>query len=181
MIRRDFLQTNAQKVNVGATAADMAGAVVENRNPTGKTGGRICLGHYSYVWNNATDAVDGSGLVKYDSGEVINLVRVADSGGVLCRKGEGSGAYPYVIKKSDATELLHGLGENSLTVQSLSIMKVTDTDDAEELYRISLTIGTNRLAEIDTANQQCRPPSDKEENLQFCAINKFETIVRTNG
>ena len=86
-----------------------------------------------------------------------------------------------MIKKSDSTELLKGLGEDTLGVHSFEVNKITSGDDAEELYKISLTIGTNRIGEINTVNQQCKPPSDDEENIQFCAINKFETIARTNG
>ena len=112
-LRRDFLQANSQKINLGADSADMLGSVIEHKSASGKTGGRICLGYYSYVWNNAVDnAASRPDLVKYDSGEAINFVRVADSGGNLCRKTESSASkYPYVIKKSDSTELLKGLGE----------------------------------------------------------------------
>ena len=46
-LRRDFLQANSQKINLGADPADMSGNIIEHKSASGKTGGRICLGYYS--------------------------------------------------------------------------------------------------------------------------------------
>ena len=72
-LRRDFLQANSQKINLGADPADMLGSVIEHKSASGKTGGRICLGYYSYVWNDAVDdAASRPDLVKYDSDDSVD-------------------------------------------------------------------------------------------------------------
>ena len=30
-------------------------------------------------------------------------------------------------------------------------------------------------------NSSCKAPTEDDSNFEFCAINKFEMIVRTNG
>ena len=73
-IRRDFLQANAEKI-------DITGLRVPN-NSNWSTG-RLCLGSHSYVWNNPKYLDDpsllgGNSLFKVD-GNPVNLVRVVDA------------------------------------------------------------------------------------------------------
>lgn len=187
-LRRDFLQSNSQKLNIDAKPSDVVGGVVLTRNAAGKTvSGRLCLGYYSYVWNAAEALTTNDkqpGLVVYDSGEPVNFVRVIDVGGNMCVRSGVSEKYPTVVEKTNTTELLKAkntTAETTLLIYNLSVDKITTTNEPEELYRVKFTIGTNRLGEIDTVNQQCRPPGDGESNLEFCAINNFDMIVRTNG
>lgn len=188
MLRRDFLQSNAQKI------AKDDGHIIQVKTTDGTViNERICLGYYSYVWNRAdamaravSDNTVWQLLVKYDSVGThdtnINLVRVVDSGGNLCRKSGTPAVYPKVVDRDMATELLQSpTDENFLGIYDFYLKKITSADNSEALFALGFTLGTGRTGEINTADQSCKPPSDNESNMEFCAINKFETIVRTNG
>ncbi len=188
MLKRDFLQSNAQKI------ADDGGQVIQVKTTDGTVvNERICLGYYSYIWNRVDAIVRATGdnyiqqlLVKYDDADArdvaINLVRVVDSGGNLCRKSGTPAVYPKVVDRDIATELLQSpTDENFLGVYDFYLNKITSGDSSEALFALGFTLGTGRTGEINTADQSCKPPADDESNMEFCAINKFETIVRTNG
>ncbi len=140
-------------------------------------GGRLCTGTYTYVWNIGKAIAAGSPVNVYDNGEEeIRLARVKDNGGVYCLLANAT----EPIIKDDAVELLSG-GDVNLAIQSLSIEEIPSTFNVgQALYRIVLEIGTNdqdainqdvTLNSIDTS---CKPPSDDDSNLDFCAVNKFD-------
>lgn len=194
-IRRDFLQTDRRQVSaptVNSAVISITSGVGDNT----RTSGRFCLGGYSYLWNvppaneNApmNNAVVG---IRNATGPrtPINFVRVVDEGGNLCVRGAGpGGGYPIELPDRDlVTNLLKskevdGSSEVILGIYSITVSPVARASDSspEGLYRVGFTIGTSRTSEIDTANQTCRPPSDSG-SLEYCAVNNFEMIVRTNG
>ncbi len=175
-LRRDFLQANAQMISQGA-----GGAVI---NPPGVAGGRFCLGGFSYLWNLPTGVKAGDVVVDAH-GEPINFVRVTDSGGDLCQP-IAEGVYTNALDKdATITHLLKQPSSSSdigLAIHDLQVIPLTPVEsNSEALYRVEYIIGTSELSEINTANQRCRPPDHEDANDDFCAINNFEMIVRTNG
>lgn len=188
MLRRDFLQTDSRRI-VRPSAA--SSRVIRLSDPGQLISGRFCLGQYSYLWNDPwvldreTD-ISHSAIVRDASGQPINFVRVVDEDARLCE--QVSGHYPNSLAGyTSVTQLLKTrtsgeevvLGIHSFDVVALTYDSVTPRP--EGLYRVQYTVGTTRVSEINTSNQSCRPPSDTESNFQFCAINQFDTIVRTNG
>ena len=189
-IRRDFLQTNAAKISVPDGGSDKDPVVViEDSND--KIGGRFCLGQYSYVWNTAStlDKKDFSNTsVAYTTTTgtdktPVNLVRVDDKDGQLCQKDVSTSRYPNAIDSAASTQLLKPIDTDDvvIAVHDMSVTRMTDSDSSEQLYRIKFTLGTSATSEIDTLDGTCKPPDDAESNSDFCAINNFDMIVRTNG
>ncbi|OYX39816.1 hypothetical protein B7Z00_00115 [Candidatus Saccharibacteria bacterium 32-50-10] len=187
ILRRDFLQTDARSVSgSGGDRVIMISDTSQQRS------GRFCLGGYSYIWNtpqalSAERQSRGSasgGLVVDQSGEPISFVRVVDEGGALCQQNP-TGGYQLTLPTNDrVTHLLKRQSDSEvvLGVYSLSVSPVVLLPDSSEgLYRLKFTLGTSEVSEINTASQSCRPPSDSQANDDFCAINQFEMIVRTNG
>lgn len=175
MFRRDFLQANAGKINI-------TGLRVPN-NENWATG-RLCLGAHSYVWNNPKYLDDPSllgtnRLFKVD-GNPINLVRVVDADGGLCKR-DGSGRYPETVDMAKSSNLLRPIssGDGSIGIHNVTLEKITSDSSREALYRLTFTLGTSKMSEI--RNSSCKAPDEAESNFEFCAINKFEMIVRTNG
>ncbi|PID33139.1 hypothetical protein CR969_02250 [Candidatus Saccharibacteria bacterium] len=183
MLRRDFLQSNRDQI------VDVGGNIVITVNDGPAQSGRFCLGRYSYLWNSADTidnpaAVSSNPAVVYDdNGQPINFVRVIDENGSLCRQVDGK--YPNILSDpTRVTQILKTQSDQSdvvIAVHGVAIGLITDPADPEGLYSIRLTLGTSKQSEINTADQTCKPPSDSLANLDFCAINKFEMIVRTNG
>ena len=174
-IRRDFLQANANKI-------DSSGLRVPN-NSSWATG-RLCLGSHSYVWNNPRSLDDpsllGANRLFQVDGNPINLVRVVDADGGLCKK-DGSGNYPEMVDLAKSSNLLRSIssGDGSIGMHEVTLEKITSDDSREALYKLTFTLGTSKMSEI--RNSSCKDPSETDNNFDFCSINKFEMIVRTNG
>lgn len=175
MFRRDFLQANVGKINITGLR------VPNNEN---WTTGRLCLGAHSYVWNNPKYLDDPSllganRLFKVD-GNPINLVRVVDVDGGLCKR-DGSGKYPETVDMAKSSNLLRSIssGDGSIGMHNVTLEKITSDSSRESLYRLTFTLGTSKMSEI--RNSSCKAPDETDSNFEFCAINKFEMIVRTNG
>ncbi len=178
-LRRDFLQANQRKIVTDAVR------VPDNNN---WVSGRMCLGSYSYVWNNPKH-LDNPGMLGDSSlfrvdGRSVTMVRVVDPDGGLCKRS-ASGTYSNSETSTKVTHLLKPIqdGDGAIGIHGLSVKKVAPSsavDNSEEaLYRLVMTIGTSKMSELNHAG--CRPPADGESNAEFCAINNFEMIVRTNG
>lgn len=182
VLRRDFLQTNAKKITKNGS-----GYIITVSEGGNDINSRFCLGDYSYVWNyakvlNDTTLRSSSSIFKVGAAPA-NLIRVADPGATLCVK-TASGKYPTSVDADRVTHLLKQINKSSdsnLAIHRFSLEKSTSADSSEALFKAGFVIGTSAISEIDTANQQCKPPTDKDSNIEFCAINRFEMIVRTNG
>ena len=184
-LRRDFLQTNANSIKFESTADE---PVISVRNGGEVVSGRFCLGQYSYIWNapdvlNDSTRWSSSGIVKADGApSPVTFVRVEDANGALCEKSP-IGAYPATIAASARfTNLLKPITVDDvvIAIYDLKVMRITDAaGKPEQLYRIEFTLGTSETSEIDGTS--CKPPNDDESNMEFCAINNFDMIVRTNG
>lgn len=190
VMRQDFLQTNSRQISKNS---DDTLIITTNNIMDGVSkpiNRRFCLGSYSYIWNTP-EVIDNDGGAYDESAVVlsekpINFARVVDPNAILCEV-DASGKYlneldtfvdgvTHLLKMPDAD------GEVVLAVHSLQFLPVAVIDDQPEaLYRITMTIGTSKMSEINTADQSCRPPAEGESNFEFCAINQFDTIVRTNG
>ena len=185
-LRRDFLQANAGKISGNANLA-----VVMVQAGGADRSGRLCLGDYSYVWNVpkvvSGEVKSGAGIITEvggpHSGRPINFARVIDPDGMLCQKNETTGAYMSTVATDKVTHLLKPAGSNDvvLAIHQMKAARVAGDSGADSLYRLEFVLGTSQLEAVNTANGTCKPPADNSENLDFCAINSFEMIVRTNG
>lgn len=159
---------------------------------TSTTGGALCLGSYSYVWNNGTDiaaSAKAGQLIKYkNTSTPVRLAKVLDP-----QEAECSGSAISAPLQSDSTELLPvgtGNGYNGLALhrvgnaQALTITQIA-ADPSQALYQVDFSIGTddpsamNLGTTIQTSN--CKPPNDEQSNFNYCAINHFSFIVRAGG
>lgn len=151
-------------------------------NPGNTTdGGRLCTGVYTYVWNYGK-SLDNP-INKYDGiNSKIRFARVQDNGGKYCANQSLN------IKPSDATELLSSgsVGDRDLAIQSFAIESVaSDARIGQELYKISMEIGTNNresLAEaLNTMDTTCKPPIEVTTLQNFCAVNRFEFTAQAGN
>lgn len=190
MLRRDFLQTNAGLI--AAVPKGAADAVIKVQDAGNMVSGRFCLGGYSYLWNtphavNSTPTSTQGVVVTTTPGgteQPINFVRVVDSAAQFCTPLP-TGEYPTKIADTDnPTHLLKPQESTdvSLMLYEMNVMRVAQGGSSTEtLYAIDFVLGTGETRAINTTNQSCKPPNDAEANDEFCAINKFEMIARTNG
>lgn len=189
VMRRDFLQAKSSDIfkqpsGQNAYVTVSSGGVVY--------GGRICLGNESYVWNTARGLANPSSpkLAKQGGNKPINLIRMRDIGGQFCRPTSPSGDYLMNIPSDPGvTHLLRP--RNNDTVLALHDMKAiriaaASSDVDESLHRIEFTLGTSEGSDFyDNStvptSKTCRPPADNQSNAEYCAINFFQIVVRSNG
>jgi len=160
-------------------------------------GGRLCMGQYSYIWNyglalanqntnrnqysgpnTSGNVVTSGGVTRYE----ISLVKAPDAGGAYCVPN-GSGRYPN-INPSGAVELLR-TGDHALVLHNFTVRSVASGTDAlsgQQLYKLSYTLGTSKIAALDSTQTLCRGPGDPASDLNYCAINQFTIVLRVvNG
>lgn len=162
---------------------------------------RLCLGRYSYVWNEITDPAPGSTRTTTTvngATRPIRLMKVADSTQSYCTNPTATSVVPA---SENNIQLLGVEGNRELHVYKLNVTPLADADGdgatamlaatpaalsaGRGLYTISLTLGTGDLGQIDlTSDPQCRPPSaDTDPDAatragdEYCAINVFTTVV----
>lgn len=169
-------------------------------NPTAKRyvqnawGGRMCLGQYTYIWNygsalssvnsnrNQYSGPNTSGNIVKDSGGgtryEISLVKAPDAGGAYCVP-DVSGKYP-LISPTNAVELLR-TGDHSLVLHAFKVESNATSIDAvsgQQLYKITYTLGTDKLTAIKPDLTGCLPPSDPNSDLNYCAVEQFTLVLR---
>jgi len=189
VLRRDFLQTDRRKISVG----ESGGAIIQLRDGGNIYSGRFCLGDYSYLWNTAetldaftkgTLSASNKAVVRSSSGDIVNFIRVADSDGSLCRI-QADGRYKTEIDESNKVTHLakrQSGKEVVLAVHDIQVRPVVEANERPDgLYHLTFTLGTSSLSEINTVDKSCKPSGDDQSNAEFCAINQFNMIVRTNG
>lgn len=166
--------------------SDTGGRYVTFKDADGNlTGGRLCLGSSSYIWNDGKATKGGDiGPNKYlspNESSAIRFIKFADPGAEACVKNPVSGAYPS-IDKTLASELLNA-SELSLSVYNFKIASndtVNDERTGQRMYNISFLLGTDIKAMNNEATS-CRPPSDLDSDINYCSINEFNFVARAGN
>jgi len=148
-----------------------------------ESGGRLCMGSISYVWNYGTFLNSGTGPNQYAGGSTpVRFVRVSDPGGQLCLDSSTK------VNQSAATELLGGKDSLDLALHSFTIATsrtASDQPSGQQMYAISFTIGTNEQNALMTNDTQCVPPQTTsgsgESDWEYCAVNTFTIVVRAGN
>lgn len=189
-ISDDILRTT-----VSAGSITLANDYVQVPTSGAATGGRLCLGSYSYIWNYAKAlAVAGApNTTKYDipptgtaPTDPIRFVRVADPKGIYCDLNGIGGIANVNIQGTDvssAQELLKS-GDHELGIHEFRIVppvaSASDTGTRQQLFSIKMTIGTSKISAIDFSGAQpaCRLPGDPDSDLMYCDVQSFTIVVR---
>jgi type II secretory pathway pseudopilin PulG len=156
------------------------------------TGGRICTGQYTYMWNYARALEDNelAQLTHFDgSTEPIYFAKVKDPDQLYCQMSSDTQYAALIIATEDAvdsSELLKP-GERDLKVYQFNVALAENGQDAlsgQEMYAASFTIGAGRMSAVDDTdpeNVTCRPPADPASDPAYCAIQKFDLVIRAGN
>lgn len=142
------------------------------------SGGRLCVGNHSYVWNYLGEVEDTppTPLNKYSAGNTpISLVKVIDPDRSLCQDLTEN------INQADASELLFS-GDRNLVLYEFSVKSPSVTvSSSQALYAVDFKLGTSGTEIVNAVNKECKPPSESDQSREYCAINKFSIIVRAGS
>jgi prepilin-type N-terminal cleavage/methylation domain-containing protein len=142
-------------------------------------GGRLCLGRYTYVWNYGASIakVDGAPTLfnEYEDNSAVRFAKVNDPSGGLCENP----AQP--VQRADATEMLSS-GDRELVLHDFDITSSQqDPATGQALYAISIVIGTNDDAQLETNDRSCKPPASGVGQENYCSVNQFDIIARAGN
>lgn len=162
--------------------ASVANPLVPADTPYSGGLGRLCLGGYSYVWSTPSALADDTAPTYTGTTTPIVLARVADSGGTLCHT-DAAGKYSVDVPKNDTTVEMLPNDKGDYALRSLTLTKINNPSGDEVLYDITYVIGTNQEAAISTVGgqEQCKLANQTNNNYNFCAINRFELMIRAES
>jgi hypothetical protein len=158
---------------------------------TTSTGGRLCLGQYSYIWNFAKSYQDSQRAQYVNTAKnaegPIRFVKVPDGARKYCAP-QANGRY-LNIQESDTASTIELLkaGDRALSIHQLTMIPGTNTSDpatGQQLYNLSFTIGTGNVTALDLSNPEnitCLPPNSPDSDFAYCSVQKFNLVVRAGN
>ena len=160
------------------------------------SGGRLCLGSYSYVWNYAKTISSGAaGITKYvnntttgadESLNPIRMIKVADPGKTYCAKNALRNLTYTSVSVADqlkTSELLksgdHDLGIHSFVFNTPPASAV-DAVTGQQLYSINYVIGTSKISAMNATQTACLPANVANADPLYCNVQPFSLVVRAD-
>ena len=155
---------------------DDSPATATSRYVVRDTGGRLCIGRYTYVWSYGQAITSGTAVNRYNNdGSAVRFAKVSDPSGSLCTDPT------LAINRADASEMLT-IGDRDLVVHKFNVTSVArDTTTGQAIYAISMTLGTNDNEQLTTNFGSCKPPAEGRGKEDFCSVNQFDIIVRAGN
>jgi type II secretory pathway pseudopilin PulG len=175
------------ELNRGLAASDVASlATIYAPTPTG---GRLCLGQYSYIWNYAASYGNSQraqyvNAARNETGP-IRFVRVPDTSRKYCQVQTGSPQYLHIqnADTDSAVELLKA-GDRALSIHQFTLRLATNGADpatGQQLYNLSFTIGTGNVSALTADQSACLPPNSPNSDFAYCNVQKFDLVVRAGN
>ncbi|MBR3138691.1 hypothetical protein IKG38_01615 [Candidatus Saccharibacteria bacterium] len=166
--------------------------------------GAFCTGTYSYIWNSGYYFSDeyglsnGAVLTYSDDGdkkqiEGFKLLKVEDGSRAICASMVNESSYSLkstnefdvtdkLIIVDEPIDLLKGDVENDLAIYDLESAIPAESKSSQNLfYSVSFILGTVQGGiNIKASGNFCATQGELE-NMDFCAINKFNFAVQATG
>lgn len=168
------------------SASEAAGFSIDRDFKQTDAGGRLCLGRYSYIWNNkgANEANSDPSIVRYASGtKVVRLVKVPDPTRFYCTPN-ATGVLGNTIVAPDvnrAQELLpegdQRIGINEIRIVPSSV--VTDPTTLQTMFMFEYVVSNGRTSSMTEDQRACLGPSDPNSDLVYCTVVPFNIVLRT--
>lgn len=188
----DIQRTAAESASLNLTTDYVT--TTQSATPSVITGGRLCFGTYSYIWNyaRAIEKNDGSNkmnVTKFQSDPTreIHLLKVPDVARIYCTKN-ASGVLTYKTIRADntaakitdtsAAKELVASGDHALGINLFSMpaaQSTTDPTTREGLFNLSYAIGSGSTDAMATDQLSCLPDVD----LTYCSVQQFSIVLRT--
>ena len=157
---------------------------------TNVSGGRLCLGNYSYVWNTAkalqsTDPVLRNGLTRYasDTNKYIRFAKVPDSAQIYCQKSGANFVVPNIrLVDGAATQELLEPGEHNLGINKVTLLtpptSATNGLTAQTLFTLTYVIGSGDINTMDATQTACKAPGVLGSDISYCNVQEFTIVFR---
>lgn len=152
-------------------------AIPNTANPTG---GRLCLGTYSYIWNYGDSLSSGDvGKNSYkDSTDKLRFIKISDQNKSFCTN---LSSQPL---KSSSTEMLNSF-DRPLVFYDFKITSPLETNvdnsTGRRAYYIEIVIGTSDPNMINLETNKCKTPDQAGSNVDVCVSKIFSVNILSGG
>lgn len=151
----------------------------------------ICFSNFSYVWNTGAEIASSPppSLIHYSgagplNGAIVRLAKVNDPSRSMCAvpKPQVPAALATELLPSDSSS---GTSYGGIAIQDTITANQIASDSLQAIYKVSFILGTNDQSALDRGKlnfaqaPSCKPPTDTD--LAYCAVNKFEFLIRAGG
>ena len=130
-----------------------------------------------------------------EEGGYVRLLKVEDDRRAVCASKLKDNAYELnwegnefnvvgsLAMGSDPEEILASDGHNELAVYYLDTTIPAESKGSKDIfYSVNMILGTTSGGiNLSTTGDFCATPGDALENMDFCAVNKFNFAVQVNG
>lgn len=155
--------------------------------PPDGSGGRLCTGQFSYIWNYA-QALDESrsGVVEYVGTETpVRLVKLRDASSAYCARNGAAFTYQDIrtVDQDTAIELLTE-GDRALSIHDFQLTTPANGADGltgQQLYTASFVIGTGDTAALTDDKRSCKAPGLPGADFTYCAVQEFSLVIRVGN
>lgn len=180
------ISTDIRRNVASKDAINLATDYVEVTNNGLKTGGRLCLGSTSFLWNYGEALqTSNSALITHANGDTIRMAKVSDPNKKYCAR-DANGRLLSTIpaaERSLVSELLRP-GDRTLELYQLSIISenaASDTATGQRLYTISFTLGSGKYTALNDTKTLCKGPGEPDADPQYCAVEEFNLVIRAGN
>lgn len=201
MVIKEVNQT-ARDINdaLRRTIADTAQTDLSGGYVTTPSGGRLCLGNYSYIWNTAEGLANGdTALAKFEpnatagwsDATILRLVRVEDTARIYCAISPLGSLLQKDIRAEDAskTDILLETGEHTINVLAIEVSPTTiapadtnyDAATGQGLITVTYRLGVGDIQAMTADQTACLPPSDPNSDIAYCAVQEFTIALRAGN
>lgn len=151
------------------------------------SGGRLCTGQFSYIWNYA-QALDEerSGVVQYVGNDApVQLVKVRDAAAAYCALDGTAFEYQDIrtVDQEGAIELLTA-GDRTLNIHDFTLTTPANGIDGltgQQLYTANFVIGTGDTAALTEDKRSCKAPGLPGADFTYCAVQEFSLVIRVGN
>lgn len=166
---------------------------------TTSAGGRVCLGNYTYIWNNgralqtpATGNPTDPNLVWYGAEtnsshtREIHLVKVPDASKLYCAKNALGALISKNIRAADVaqTHELVSPGDYKLNVNQITLSTTPtayDSATGEQLYVFDYVLGSGANAAMATNQLSCLNQGTAGADVAYCNVKQFSLVIRAGN
>ena len=181
--------TDQMQRTIASSSPSSTVNIVKFTNPSNSTeitGGRFCLGNYSYIYNFAKTLKETSITTQNkigNSGPKVGFIRVPDEGGNYC-KPASNGTYNVVSTTTEMVDVL-SKGAYSLTLYNLNVESPVSSYDSvsgQRLYYVDVSLGASDYKAIEVgSDNRCKAPSEDDADQNYCSVSNFSFVARAGN
>jgi len=155
------------------------------------SGGRLCLGTVSYIWNTGKALENNDPTTVWYQNDPshtrkVRFVKVPDTSKIYCAVNSTDALTYTTIRTVDVAEAQELLreGDHALNIHKFILTSddaAVDLVTAQRLYMLDYTIGSGQISTMNTTQSACKTPGQAGADLSYCNVQPFSLVIRAGS